>query len=88
MDEDRLPSVERGLRAGYSYASTYRGDPVKLRNIAKAHTAADVAANIDSALTQPDGISDGVAFWSGFAHGVARFLIDERTALLDQSPNG
>jgi hypothetical protein len=86
--EDRLPSLEQGLRAGYSYASTYNGDPVKLRNIARAHTAADVAANIDPALIEPDGISDAVAFWSGFAHGVARFLIDERTALLAQSPNG
>jgi hypothetical protein len=42
-----------------------------------ARTADGVRANVDSTVTEPAGHENSVAFWSGFAHGVAFFLVEE-----------
>jgi hypothetical protein len=77
---DELTSRERGLIFGHAYASRSGGDHAKLRPIVRAKTADEVRANVDSTLIEPVGIDDSVAFWSGFAHGVAAFLVEEASA--------
>jgi hypothetical protein len=67
-----------GLQDGLGYAATHRGDRSRLGLIARARTAADVAATVGATFVPPDGIADTVAYWSGFAHGVGSFLLDER----------
>jgi hypothetical protein len=42
-----------------------------------ARTADEVRANVDPTVTEPVGVESSVAFWSGFAHGVAAFLVEE-----------
>jgi hypothetical protein len=73
---DQLTSRERGLIVGHAYASRYEGDRAKLRPIVMARTADEVRANVDP-VTEPAGVESSVAFWSGFAHGVAAFLVEE-----------
>jgi hypothetical protein len=74
---DQLTSRERGLIVGHAYASRYEGDRAKLRPIVMARTADEVRANVDPTVTEPAGVESSVAFWSGFAHGVAAFLVEE-----------
>jgi hypothetical protein len=74
---DELTSRERGLIFGHAYATRYEGDRAKLRPIVRAKTADEVSANVDSTVAEPAGIEDPVAFWSGFAHGVAAFLVED-----------
>jgi hypothetical protein len=45
-----------------------------------ARTADEVKANVDSTVSEPSGLENAVAFWSGFAHGVAAFLVEESSA--------
>ena len=75
-----LTSRERGLIAGHAYASQYEDDRAKLRPIVMARTADAVRANIDSTVIERAGFDDSVAFWSGFAHGVAAFLVETGAA--------
>jgi hypothetical protein len=77
MLSDELTSRERGLIIGHAYASRYEGDRAKLRPIVMARTADEVRANVDSTVIEPAGLESSVAFWSGFAHGVAAFLVEE-----------
>jgi hypothetical protein len=72
-----MPStaLNLGLEAGLRYASENNSDQRRLARIVRAHTADEVAA-ILSGVREPDGIGDRVAYWSGFAHGVRRFLQD------------
>ena len=65
-----------GLEAGLRYASQNGGDRRRLGRIVRAHTADEVAAVLDGDVGEPDGVDDRVAYWSGFAHGVRRFLQD------------
>jgi hypothetical protein len=74
---DELTARERGLLVGHAYAARYEGDRAKLRPIVMARTADAVRANVDSAAIDRAGHDDSVAFWSGFAHGVAAFLVEE-----------
>jgi hypothetical protein len=67
-----------GLQEGLGYAATHRGDRSRLGRIARAHTAEDVAATVGATFAPPDEIADTVAYWSGFAHGVRSFLLEER----------
>ena len=85
MTEDRPPSIEEGLTLGYGYAEKHRDDRLTLGRIARARSAPEVAANVDPAKIPADGIADQVAFWSGFASGVKRYLVDEMHVLLDGS---
>jgi hypothetical protein len=74
---EELTSRERGLMLGHTYAARYEDDHAKLRGIVRARTAEEVRANVDSTVVEPDGLDSSVAFWSGFAHGVAAFLVEE-----------
>jgi hypothetical protein len=47
-----------------------------LGRIVRAHTAAEVVANLDPTFQMPDGVADSVAYWSGFAHGVLGVVRD------------
>ena len=74
MSDDSPSSIEEGLTLGYGYAERHRDDRQILGRIARARSAPEVAANIDLAEIPADPIADQVAFWSGFAHGVKRYL--------------
>jgi len=74
---ETLTAREQGLIAGHAYASRYRGDRAKLRPIVAARTANEVKANVDSTIIAPCALDSPVAFWSGFAHGVAAFLVED-----------
>lgn len=85
MSEDRPSSIEEGLTLGYGYAEKHRDDRLTLRRIATARSASEVAAAVDQAEIAADGIADQAAFWSGFAHGVKRHLVDEMQVILNES---
>jgi hypothetical protein len=72
-----LTSREQGLMLGHTYAFRHAGDRPKLRPIVMSRTADEVKANVDSTVTEPAGLESPVAFWSGFAHGVAAFLVED-----------
>jgi hypothetical protein len=89
MSEDRSSSIEKGTRLGHGYAEKHQGDRLRLGLIARARSAPEVTANVDPAEIAPDGVDDPVAFWSGFAHGVRRYLLEEAHVGLDrQAPEG
>jgi hypothetical protein len=81
--EDRS-SIEKAMTIGYSYAEKHRHDRLSLGRIARARSASEVTANVDPDEIAADGIIDPVAFWSGFAHGVRWYLLEEAHVLLDQ----
>jgi len=74
---DDLTSRERGLIAGHTYATRHQGDRLRLRHIVTARTAEEVRANVEPKVIEPAGLDSPVAFWSGFAHGVAAFLVED-----------
>jgi hypothetical protein len=78
-------ALDVGLEAGLSYATENPGDRRRLGRIARAHTAADVAAIVGEGRAEPTGISDRAAYWSGFAHGVRRFLQENTDTLPDRT---
>jgi hypothetical protein len=77
MSERKQSTLEEGLARGYGYAETHRDDRPNLRRIVRARSASDVTAHVDPAEVAADGIANPVAFWSGFAHGVRRYLVDD-----------
>jgi hypothetical protein len=83
VSEDRSTAIERGLTRGHSYAQEHADDRASLGRIARAHSAAAVEASVDAAVVESLDLDDPVAFWSGFAHGVGRFLLEEGVAHLD-----
>ncbi len=72
-------SRERGLMLGHTYASR-EVDRVRLRGIARARNAVEVKAAVAGTMNEPADLDDPVAFWSGFAHGVKGFLVDQGAA--------
>jgi hypothetical protein len=70
-------ALNLGLEAGLRYATENPGDRSRLGRIVRAHTAADVAAIVAESVDGAEGIDDRVAYWSGFAHGVRRFLQED-----------
>jgi hypothetical protein len=89
MSEDRPSPIEKAMALGYGYAEKHRDDRRSLGRIARARSAPEVTAHVDPAETAPDGIADPVAFWSGFAHGVRRYLLEEAHDLLaKETPKG
>ena len=70
----RASSLSRGLEDGATYANAHLTDWARLGRIARAHTAADVVAIVETSFGPPDGVDDAVAYWSGFAHGVGRVV--------------
>jgi len=85
MSEDRSSSIEKGITLGYGYAEKHRDDRLSVGRIARARSAPEVTANVDPAEIAADGIPDPVAFWSGFAHGVRRYLLEEGHVPLGRS---
>jgi len=81
---DELSAREQGLQLGREYAVSARADRAKLRRVVRAETAAEVRANIDWSLLGAIDQERPVAFWSGFAHGVRNFLVDEAAAPSDE----
>jgi hypothetical protein len=77
MSEHGSSSLEEGLTLGYGYAERHRDDRASLRRIVRARSAPEVTANIDPADVAVDAATAPVAFWSGFAHGVRRYLVEE-----------
>jgi hypothetical protein len=75
LNTESPPSaLSRGLADGAAYGRAHLSDRARLGRIARAHTAAEVAENVDATFPIPDGVDDRVAYWSGFAHGVLRAL--------------
>jgi hypothetical protein len=68
------------MTLGYGYAERHRQDRASLGRIARARSAGAVARHVDPTEISADGVDDRVAFWSGFAHGVQRYLLDEAHA--------
>jgi hypothetical protein len=69
-------ALDQGLEDGVTWAKAQLADRARLGRIVRAHTAAEVVANLDRTFQIPDGVADSVAYWSGFAHGVQRVLRD------------
>ena len=67
-------ALDVGIEDGLRYAAENAADRGRLGRIVRSHGASDVAALVDGDMVPPDGIDDIVAYWSGFAHGVGRFL--------------
>jgi hypothetical protein len=78
MAEERSGVLEQGIKAGYAYA-TKRGeaDRRSLGLIARAHSSADVKANIAQNEITPIEATRPTSFWSGFAHGVGLYLFEQ-----------
>ena len=81
-----LGTLERGMVAGREYASRVGGDHAKLRPVVKARNAEETRAAIDWNLIEAIEGEQPVAFWSGFAHGVRQFLVDEAAKLSAHRP--
>lgn len=62
------------MEDGIGYAKAHLYDWARLGLIVRAHSAAEVAANLDPSFPRPEGTDDTVAYWSGFAHGVQRVV--------------
>jgi hypothetical protein len=77
MSEDRSSAIEEGITLGYGYAENRRDDRLSLGRIARAHSATEVTENVDPGEIAAERITDPVAFWSGFAHGVRQYLLEE-----------
>jgi hypothetical protein len=69
-------ALDQGLEEGVTWAKAHLADRARLGRIVRAHTAAEVVANLDPTFQIPEGVTDSVAFWSGFAHGVQRVVRD------------
>jgi hypothetical protein len=79
-DDHGSEALERGLEAGYRYAESHREDRGRLKTLARARSVSDVRAGLDSADIAGE-VGDPHKFWSGFAHGVAKFLVEDARVL-------
>ncbi len=82
-----MDPMEQGLLAGREYAGRTGGDHAKLRPVVRSRNAEETRAAIDWNLMGPIDEPQPVAFWSGFAHGVREFLVDEAATLSEQPEN-
>ena len=85
LSSERTSSLHRGLADGARYASTRSGERPALIRLARARSAAEVHSALAGTAEAPEDIVDPVAYWSGFAHGVASQLLEAGVALLDHS---
>ena len=74
MTQSSPTALGRGLEDGVRYAEAHLADWARLGRIVRAHSAAEVVANLDPSFRRPRGADDSVAYWSGFAHGVQRVV--------------
>ena len=79
MVSENCPAcLEHGLIEGYAYAQGHNDrDRLALGRIARARSVADVRADLDADLTPPAAVDHPKSYWSGFAHGVGRFLSEQ-----------
>jgi hypothetical protein len=82
MSKDRSSSIEKAMALGHDYAARHQHERLSLGRIARARSASEVTANVDPTDIPADGIADPVPFWSGFAHGVRWYLLEEAHVLL------
>jgi hypothetical protein len=76
LTSTRHTALDQGLDDGARWAKAHLADRTRLGRIVRAHSAAEVVANLDPTFQMPDGVADSVAYWSGFAHGVQRVVRD------------
>ena len=76
MTDAPRTELNQGLEDGGRWAQAHLADRARLGRIVRAHSAAEVVANLDPAFRVPDGVADSAAYWSGFAHGVQRVVRD------------
>jgi len=78
MTEKQTEWLEQGITAGHAYA-TKRGEADRLRlgRIARAHSSAEVKANVAQSELTPIEATRPTSFWSGFAHGVGLYLFEQ-----------
>ena len=76
MTQSPRTALDQGLEDGVKWAKAHLEDRARLGRIVRAHTAAEVVANLGSTFQMSDGVADSVAYWSGFAHGVLRVVRD------------
>ena len=62
------------MEDGVRYAKAHLADWARLGRIVRAHSAAEVVANVDRSFRRPGAPAESVAYWSGFAHGVQRVV--------------
>ncbi len=84
MSQSSPTALGRGLEDGVRYAEARLADWARLGRIVRAHTAAEVVANLDPSFRRPEGADDSVAYWSGFAHGVQRVVREAADASLPE----
>src|SRR5215475_13321814 len=78
MAEERSDWLEQGITAGYAYATRRgEGDRLSLGRIARAHSAAEVKANVAQNEITPIEATRPTSFWSGFAHAVGLYLFEQ-----------
>ena len=80
MTQSSPAALDRGLEDGVRYARSHLADRSRLGRIARAHSAAEVVANLDPSFRRPEGADDSAAYWSGFAHGVGRIVRETANA--------
>jgi hypothetical protein len=79
-------SIESGMTLGYGYAEKHQDDRLSLGQIARARSARAVITHVDPTEISASGVDNPVAFWSGFAHGVQRYLLEEAHAPGSREP--
>jgi hypothetical protein len=77
-----MSGVDGGLELGYAFAAEHPGEHDRLVAIARAHAVSDVVDAVGSDAYRAAAESDPAGFWSGFAHGVRRYLLEQRHTLL------
>jgi hypothetical protein len=68
---------ERGLMIGHTWAKGYAGTDLRdLKPIANGRIDERTKDLIAAQLVYSDDIENPTAFWGGFAHGVAAYLVE------------
>ena len=80
MTQSSPTALGRGLEDGVRYAKAHLADWARLGRIVRAHSAAEVVANVDRPFRRPGAAAESVAYWSGFAHGVQRVVRETANA--------
>jgi hypothetical protein len=85
-DQQGWTPRERGMIVGHSWAKVYEGDLVDLKPYAAGEIDVETRNSIRAILVGSDEIDNPAAFWTGFAHGVALFLVDNGITIQWDSP--
>ncbi len=78
---------ELGQAIGYRWGQGYRGDLTDLKPLADHATIDDdTRVEAQKLLVDSDVIDDEIAFFHGFAAGIAAYLLDNNITVETQSP--